>query len=113
MPDLSYATLCAMLRQFPQELIWRNEEWVLLDNSPNDDHRMGAHNVNYDVCAKLGEVVRSYNRVFILRQNIIQPRFVLDEIVNSGQISQSPFHVGNHPGQREALLAATPDHFFG
>src|SRR5260370_12286558 len=99
------------LGQFPQELIWRNKEWVLLDNAPNDDHGVGAHNVNYDVPAKPGEVVRAYDRVFILRQNIVQPRLVLEEIVNSGLVSESPFHVGNHPSQREALLAAALDHF--
>jgi hypothetical protein len=53
----------AALAQLPQELIEGNKEWVLLENSPNDDHRMGAHNVNDDTPAKLGEVVGLYDQV--------------------------------------------------
>ena len=99
------------LRQFPQELIRRNKERVLLDNSSDDDHWVGTHNVNDDVPAKLGEVVRSYDGVFILRQDIVQPCLVLNEIVNSGPVSQSPLHVGNHASQPEALLPAARDQF--
>lgn len=73
---------------------------------------MGAHNIDDDVSAKLGEVVRSYDRVFIPRQNIVQPCLVFDEIINSWKIFQSPFHVRNQPSQREALLCAAFEYLF-
>ncbi len=83
------------MAQLPQELIGGNKEGVLLENSPNDDHRMGAHNVNDDTPAKLGEVVGSYDGVSIPGQNIVQPCLVLHEIINTGSVFQGPFHMGN------------------
>ena len=61
----------AACAQFPQELIRRHKEGVLLEDAANDDHRMGPHNVNDDPPAKLGEIVYSYDRVFIPGQNIV------------------------------------------
>ena len=67
----------AACAQLPQELIRRHKEGVLLEDAANDDHRMGPHNVNDDIPAKLGEIVRSDDRVWILGQNIVQPRLML------------------------------------
>ena len=55
----------AAFAQLPQELIRRNKEGVLLQDATNDDHRMGPHNVHDNIPAKLGEIVYSYDRVFI------------------------------------------------
>ena len=57
--------------QLPQELIRRNKERVLLEDAANDDHRMGPHNIHHDISAKLGEVVNSDDRIFILGQKIV------------------------------------------
>ena len=51
--------------QLPQELIRRHEEGVLLKDAADDDHRMGPHNIDDDLPAKLGEIVRSDDRVWI------------------------------------------------
>ena len=72
---------------------------------------MRAHNVDNDVPAKLGEVVRSYDGIFIPGQNIVQPCLIFDEIVDSWKIFQSPFHVRDKPGEGEALLFAVIEHF--
>src|SRR3981081_3870986 len=53
----------AAFAQLLQELIWRDEEWVLLEPSADDDHGMGPHDVDHDLPAKLGEMVRSSDRV--------------------------------------------------
>jgi len=71
---------------------------------------MGAHNVNDDPPAKLGEVVRSYHGVFVPGQDIVQPCLVLDEIINSGPILQGPFHMGKQASEREALPSAAFEH---
>ena len=63
--------------QFAQKLIRRNVKWVFLQYTADDDHRVGSHDVNDYVPAKLGEIVRSYDRVSIKWQNIVQARFVL------------------------------------
>src|SRR5215470_5860102 len=67
---------------------------------------MGAHNVNDDTPAKLGEVVGSYDGVFIPRQNIVQSCLVFHEIINTRPVFQGPFHMGNQTSQRETLLFA-------
>jgi hypothetical protein len=98
---------CVALRvsfaQLPQEFIGWNEEWVLLEYAADDDHRVRPHDVNYDLPAKLGEIVQSYDRVLIARQNVIQPRLVLHQVVDPGSIFKGPFHVGDQPGEPKPL----------
>jgi hypothetical protein len=36
-----------------------------LKDAANNNHWMCAHDVNYDLPAKLGEIVRSYHGVFV------------------------------------------------
>ena len=67
---------------------------------------MGAHNVNDDGPAKLGEVVGSYDGIFIPGQNIVHPGLVFHEIINTRTVFQGPFHMGNQTGQRETLVSA-------
>jgi len=55
----------AALAQLLHELVWRNEERILLKDAADNNHWMCAHDVNYDLPAKLGEIVRSYHRVFV------------------------------------------------
>src|SRR2546421_86092 len=81
--------------QLPQELIRRNKERVFLEDATNDDHRMGPHNVHDDIPAKLGEIIHSYDRVFIPGQNIVQPRLVLHQVVNPRAVFQGPLHMGD------------------
>lgn len=57
--------------QLPQEFVRRNEERVLLEDASDDDHRVGPHDVDDDLPAKLGEIVDSYNRILIAWQNIV------------------------------------------
>jgi hypothetical protein len=40
---------------------------VLLEDAADDDHRVGPHDVDNDLPAKLGEIVDSYDRIFIAR----------------------------------------------
>ena len=81
--------------QLPQEFIRRNEERVLLEDSADDDHRVGPHDVDDDLPAKLGEIVDSYDRVLISRQNVVQSRLVLHQIVDARPILERPFHVSD------------------
>ena len=76
----------APLAKFPQKLIRRNKEWIFLKSSANDDHRVSPHDIDNDGSAKLGEVVRSYNRVLISGQNVVEAGFVLDKIIYPGPI---------------------------
>ena len=65
------------MTQLTQEFVRRNEERILLQDAANDDHRVRPHDVDNDVPAKLGEIVDSYDRVTVARQEIVQPRLVL------------------------------------
>jgi hypothetical protein len=57
----------AALAQLLHEFVWRYVEGVLLKDAADNNHRMCAHDVDYDLPAKLGEIVRSYNGVFVTR----------------------------------------------
>src|ERR1700682_3149713 len=92
--------------QLPQKLVRRNEERVLLEDAADDDHWVGPHDVDDDLPAKLGEIVDSYDRILISRQNIIQPRLVLHQVIDPRSIFEGPFHVGDQPSEREPLLDA-------
>src|SRR5438094_8969725 len=71
---------------------------------------MGPHDVHDDLPAKLGEIVRSYDRVLIPRQYVVQPCLVLHEIINAWAVFQSPFHVGDEASQRASLLSTELEH---
>ncbi len=83
------------LTQLPQEFVRRNEEGVLLEDAADDDHRVGPHDIDDDLPAKLGEIVDSYDRVLIPRQDIVQSRLVLHQVVDARPIFERPFHVGD------------------
>src|SRR5207245_4915014 len=100
----------AAFAQLPQELIRQNKEGVLLQDATNDDHRMGPHNVHDNIPAKLGEIVYSYDWVFISGQQIVQPRLVLHQVINTRAVFQSPFHMGDQASQRESLLSTALQH---
>ena len=72
--------------QLLQERIRRHKKRVLLEDAANDDHRMSPHNVNHDLPAKLGEIVRSYDRVWIPGQKIVQPRLVLYQVIHTWSV---------------------------
>jgi len=79
--------------QLPQEFVRRNEERVLLEDAADDDHRVGPHDVDDDLPAKLGEIVDSNDRVLVARQNIVESGLVLDQVVDAWPIFERPFHV--------------------
>ena len=54
----------AALAQLLHELVWGYIERILLKDAADNNHRMCAHDVNDDLPAKLGEIVRSYHGVF-------------------------------------------------
>jgi hypothetical protein len=85
----------AACAQFPQERIRRHKEGVLLEDAADDDHRMGPHNVHDDLPAKLGEIVRSDDRVWVPGQQIVQPRLILHQVIDTRSVFQGPFHMGD------------------
>ena len=69
------------LPQLKQELVRWNKERVRLKNATDDNHGMGSHDIHYNAGAKLGAVVRSYYRIFVSRQDVIQTRLVFHQII--------------------------------
>jgi len=94
-----------------QELIWRYKKWILLQGSAHNHHWVGSEDVHHDACAKLGEIIRSYDRVAIPRQDVIQPSLVFHEVINSRPILQRPFHLGDQPRKGKALRWACLEDF--
>jgi len=51
--------------QLLYELVRRYIERILLKDPTDNNHRMCTHDVDNDLPAKLGEIVRSYHGVFV------------------------------------------------
>ena len=74
-----------------------------MQNPTDDDHRVGSEDVHHDACAKLGEIVGSYDGVTVAWQEEVEPRLVLDEIVDARTVLERPLHLGDQPRQSKAL----------
>src|SRR6266508_3249695 len=105
-PELDMESLGATDLQLAQELVGRNEERILLQDPPDDGHRVCSKNVYDDPAAKLGGVVRSNHRILVPWQQVVEPRLVLDEIVDAWPILERPLHVRHQAREVEALLRA-------
>src|SRR3990172_12607637 len=92
--------------QLAQELLGRDEERVLLQDSPDDGHRVCPKNVHDDSAAKLGGVVCSNDGVLVPWKQVVELRLVLDEIVDARPVLERPLHVRDQAREGEALLRA-------
>src|SRR2546427_8835811 len=93
---VSTAGPCA---QLTQEFIGWNEEGVLLQSASDHGHGVSAEDVHNDACAKLGEVVDSENGIRVLREDVVEARLVLHQIIHARSILQRPFHVRHQSSQ--------------
>jgi hypothetical protein len=70
---------------------------------------MGAHDVNDNPSAKLGEIVGSDDRIMVAQPPIVRLGLVLQESSHTGSRFQGPFHMGDKPRAWEPLLSSTRD----
>jgi hypothetical protein len=69
---------------------------------------MRSHDVNDVVPAKLGEIVRSDDRIFESdREDIIRPSLKLHKVIEAKSVFQGPLHVGDQTSQREPLPSSS------
>jgi hypothetical protein len=54
-----FGSIRSSCAEFFKELVWLNEEWILLKDASNDDERVSAQDVEDDVAAEFGEIVRA------------------------------------------------------
>jgi hypothetical protein len=96
----------ASLSEFSEKFGGWHEEGISLEYASQDHHRMRSQDVHRSSGAKLGAVVRSYNRVFVFGQDEIQTRFVFHEVVHTWEIFKSPLHMSDEPCQRVTVSRA-------
>src|SRR5215475_15146553 len=74
---------------------------------------MSAHNVNDDLPAKLGQIVRAddrVNRAILVKPCLVCLGFVLQQRIKPQFSFQSPFHMGDKPNEWKSLLPSVlPD----
>src|SRR4029077_17197289 len=87
-----------------QELPWRHEERIVLENAADDDQRMRAHDVNHSVSAEFRKMVRTDDRIIVTTPHFIDPRFKLNQIVDVRLTVRHPVHAADNATQREASL---------
>src|SRR5579872_6816883 len=86
------ASTRSTLTKLTQKFVWRNKEGIFLKEAAYDDHRMGAHNVNHLVPAKLPEVISANHRVFVMTPNVIHAGLELNDIIDVRSIFHCPVH---------------------
>src|SRR5438270_7653697 len=77
----------AAFAQFPQKLIRRYKEGVLLDDAADENHRVSSHDVDDKVAATLRQIIKTDYGIFILRYDVVQPALVFEEIVYPGPVA--------------------------
>jgi hypothetical protein len=95
-----------------EELIRLNEEWILLKNAPDDDHGMGSDDVDDDIPAKPGEIVRADNCVRVPGPHLINLCLELQQKVDTRPLFQRPFRVRDVPTDAKSLLSTTLECIF-
>ena len=74
--------------EFAQQLVRQHEERVLVEKPADDDQRMGAEDIHHDAGAEFGEVVRADDQVVVSGQEVIDPDFILHQILHPREFSQ-------------------------
>jgi hypothetical protein len=95
-----------------EEFVRLNEEWILLKNTPDDDHRVGSDDVDDGVSAKPGEIVRADDRVRVAGPHLIDLCLELQQRIDTRPLFQGPFRVRDVPTHGKALLSTTLEHIF-
>jgi hypothetical protein len=91
------------LSEFGQELSRPHKEGVPLQNAAKNHHRVRPQYVHCDPSAKLGAIVRSYDRIFVFRQNKVQSRLIFHQVIDARKVFERPLHMGNQARQRIAF----------
>ena len=86
-----------------QEFLRGHKERVLLEDPPDDNHRVRTHDVDDCVTTKLCEVVNANNRVLVTRPHVVHSRFEFYEIVYVRSIRR-PIHLADDTAQAEIAL---------
>ena len=62
------------------------------------------------VALNFAEIVGAHDRIVVLREHIVQPGFVLDDVSDARTILECPFHVGDQSGHRKFLTTPFLEH---
>jgi hypothetical protein len=98
--------------QFRQHLVGRNEKWIFLQNPADDDHGVRPQDIHHNLSTKLVQIVCSTDGVIVSRKDIIEPRFVLDDIVHTRTVFERPLHVCHQTREWKPLCFTTLEHLF-
>jgi len=108
----SPGSICPARPQLPKHLVRLHKKRIFLQDAPDDDHRVGPQDVHDDLCTKLVQIVCSADGIIVLREDVVEPCLVLDDIVYTRPVFQRPLHVGDKPRQGKALRLSILQDFF-
>ena len=95
------------MAKFPQELIRRHKERILLKDTADDDQRMGPHDVDYCVATELPQVVSADDRVVVAKPYVVYTRLELDHVVDMRSILNRPVHTATNTAPRKSSRGVT------
>src|ERR1700730_13045450 len=70
---------------FFQEFFRRDEERILLHDAADENHRVSSHDVNDEVAATFGQIIKTDDRILMMRNDVVQPALVLRKSSTPGQ----------------------------
>src|ERR1700677_639443 len=91
----------APLAKLTQELLGRQEKWILKENAPDDDHRVRPHDVNHCFSSKFRKYVHTDDRIVVATPHIVNAGFKLNEIVHVYTAFGRPVHAANDATARK------------
>src|SRR5262249_39927800 len=88
--------------KFPQELIWRHKERIVLKNTTDNHHWMRPHDVNHRVAAKLAKMISADDCVVVTEPHFVYTRLELNHVVDMRLILRGPIHAATNSTQRKS-----------
>src|SRR5215469_14101271 len=99
-----YGTRRPARAQLGEKFLGRQEKRILLQDTADDDHGMGAHEIDHDISAEFREIVGADDRILVVQPHGIDTRFELDDLVDVTARIDRPFHVADDAAEWESTL---------
>ena len=85
---------------------------IQLEHSPDDDHGVGAHDVDHGVSAEFCKIVDADDRIIVTEPDIVHAGFKFDEIVDVRSVFSGPVHVADDAAERKVSLGVAAGQLF-
>ena len=87
--------------KFPEELIRRHIERIVLKNAADDDHGMRPHDVDDGIASELSQVISADDRVVMTEPDVVYARLELNHVIDMRSTFDGPVHAATDAAERK------------